>query len=173
MALSSWLPTYYEEVRGLDLSVAAYTAAVFAIAGIPAAIIGGTITSRTGRRRPILLGTGLLLGLGGLATIYAPIGIPLFVAVTMTGMIQWAYEPAIFTLPLELPNSTPERAGAITATMVSVGNGTSFIAPVLVGMLKDMTGSYGLGLSLISASAITLFIAALFLPETGPGRHRR
>lgn len=173
MALSSWLPTYYTEVRGLDLNVAAFTVAVFTIAGIPAALVGGVLTSRTGHRRPILMWAGVLLAIGAIVTVFAPAGLPLYLAVALTGMVQWAYEPAIFTLPLELPGSTPERAGAVTAAMVSVGNGTSFVAPVLVGFLRDATGSYVLGLTLVSASALTLFVAALFLPETGPGRVAR
>ncbi|MBI4236204.1 MAG: MFS transporter, partial [Chloroflexi bacterium] len=172
IALSSWLPTYFTEVRGLSLNVAAFTAAVFTAAGIPAAVLGGFLTTRTGRRRPIILWAGLLLSAGGFATFLAPAGLPLYVAVVATGVLQWAYEPALFSIPLELPGATPERAGAITAAMLTAGNASSFIAPVLVGFLWDTTGSYLPGLSLVAVSSATLLVASLFLPETGPNSKR-
>ena len=168
--LSAWLPTYFTDVRGMDLSAAGFTTAVFTFAGIPAALLGGLLITRTGRRRPIMLWSGLLIGAGGVATFISPAGYLLFAAVLFTGMVQWAYEPALFTLPIELPGSSPERAGAIWAAILTVGNAASFAAPVVVGRVNDVTGSFIPGFAIVCATSLSLFFAILFIPETGPAR---
>jgi predicted MFS family arabinose efflux permease len=173
ITLSTWLPTYYTDVRGLDLGVAAFTASVFTFVGIPASILGGILTARTGKRRPFLIWTGLLLGAAGLAAVVAPAGIPLYLAVLFAGFIQWVYEPALFTIPIELPDSSPERAGAIWAAILTTGNASSFVAPVVVGLFTDVTGSFLPGFVLVCVSSLSILVAALLLPETGPGRQRR
>ncbi len=170
ITLSTWLPTYYEEVRGLSLGVAGFTAAVFAFAGIPANILGGLIAARTGRRRPILMWSGLLIGAAGMTAVFAPAGLLLYLAVIAAGFAQWLYEPSLFTVPIELPGSSPERAGAIWAAILTTGNGSSFIAPILAGAITDYTGSFIPGFLTIAALSFTMFFAALLLPETGPGR---
>ncbi len=168
--LSAWLPTFFTDVRGMDLSAAGFTTAVFTFAGIPAALLGGLLITRMGKRRPIMLWSGLLIGAGGVATFVSPAGYLLFAAVLFTGLLQWAYEPAIFTLPIELPDSSPERAGAIWAAILTVGNAASFVAPVFVGRVNDVTGSFIPAFTIICATSLSLFFAILFVPETGPGR---
>ncbi len=170
ITLSAWLPTYYEEVRGLSLEVAGFTAAVFAFAGIPANIVGGLIATRTGRRRPILMWSGMLIGAAGMTAVFAPAGLLLYLAVIAAGFLQWVYEPSLFTVPIELPGSSPERAGAIWAAILTAGNASSFIAPILAGAITDVTGSFIPGFTAIAALSFTMFVATLFLPETGPGR---
>lgn len=170
ITLSTWLPTFYTDVRGLDLGVAGVTASIFTFVGIPATILGGIITTRMGRRRPILIWTGLFLGTAGAATVLAPAGILIYVAVIVTGFLQWMYEPALFTLPLELPNSSPERAGAIWAAILTMGNASSFIAPIVVGFMTDLSGSFIPGFLLVAVTCFSILAAGLLLPETGPGR---
>ena len=83
--------------------------------------------------------------------------------------MQWAYEPAIFTVPMELKDSTPEKASAIWACMLTAGNASSFVAPVIVGLLFDVTDNYLPGFILIFAISSSLFFASILLPETGTG----
>ena len=168
--LSTFLPTFFEDVRGLSLQAAGILAAVFAFAGIPANILGGIIATVTGRRRPILIWSGLLIGAAGMTTLYAPVGIVLFMAVATAGFLQWVYEPTLFTVPIELRGSSPERAGAIWAAILTTGNASSFVAPIVAGYIIDGTGSFILGIGSIAVFSFTMFFAAMFLPETGPGR---
>ena len=168
--LSTFLPTYFQEVRGLSLQSAGILAAIFAFAGIPANILGGFIATITGRRRPILIWSGLFIGAAGMTTLYAPVGIILLIAIVTAGFLQWVYEPTLFTVPIELRGSSPERAGAIWAAILTTGNASSFVAPIVAGYIIDGTGSFILGIGSIAAFSFTMFFAALLLPETGPGR---
>lgn len=170
IALSTWLPTFFEEERGLSLAAAGLMAGIFALAGAPANIIGGVVTTVVGRRRPIIIWSGLLIGAAGMTTMYAPVGILLFLAVLTSGFLHWIYEPSLFTIPIELPRTTPEQAGAIWAAILAAGNGSSFIAPIIAGFIIDETGSFVIGIAVICATSFTLFIAGVMLPETGPGR---
>ena len=170
ITLNTWLPTFYEEERGLSLAMAGAMAGVFSLAGAPANIVGGAIATITGKRRPILIWSGLLVGAAGVTTIYAPVGIMLISTVVIAGFLHWIYEPTLFTIPIELPGSSPERAGAIWAAILTAGNGSSFFAPILAGFIIDETGSFLFGIALVCATSFTLFIAGILLPETGPGR---
>ena len=91
-------------------------------------------------------------------------------AVATAGFLQWVYEPTLFTVPIELRGSSPERAGAIWAAILTTGNASSFVAPIVAGYIIDGTGSFILGIGSIAVFSFTMFFAAMFLPETGPGR---
>ncbi len=170
ITLNTWLPTFFEEERGLSLAMAGLMAGIFSIAGAPANIIGGAIATFIGRRRPVIIWSGLIVGAAGMTTIYAPVGILMFTAVIVTGFLHWLYEPSLFTIPIELPGSSPERAGAIWAAILTAGNASSFIAPIIAGYIIDETGSFVIGIAVIAVTSFTLFIAGVLLPETGPGR---
>ena len=170
ITLNTWLPTFFEEERGLSLAMAGLMAGIFSIAGAPANIIGGAIATFIGRRRPVIIWSGLIVGAAGMTTIYAPVGILMFTAVIVTGFLHWLYEPSLFTIPIELPGSSPERAGAIWAAILTAGNASSFIAPIIAGFIIDETGSFVIGIAVIAVTSFTLFIAGVLLPETGPGR---
>ena len=70
---------------------------------------------------------------------------------------------------MELKDSTPEKASAIWACMLTAGNASSFVAPVIVGLLFDITDNYLPGFILIFAISSSLFFASILLPETGTG----
>ena len=170
ITLNTWLPTFFEEERGLSLAMAGLMAGIFSLAGAPANVIGGAIATFIGRRRPVIIWSGLIVGAAGMTTIYAPVGILMFTAVIVTGFLHWLYEPSLFTIPIELPGSSPEKAGAIWAAILTAGNASSFIAPIIAGFIIDETGSFVIGIAVIAVTSFTLFIAGIMLPETGPGR---
>ncbi|MFL2640163.1 MAG: CynX/NimT family MFS transporter [Dehalococcoidia bacterium] len=169
IALSTWLPTYYLTERSFDLAMAGFTTSIFTFAGLPATLLGGFLIARLGKRRPILMFAGGLLGItafGAVASTTLPF---IYLFVFLTGFLQWVYEPAIFTVPMELKDSTPEKASAIWACMLTAGNASSFVAPVIVGLLFDITDNYLPGFILIFAISSSLFFASILLPETGTG----
>ena len=125
--------------------------------------------ARLGKRRPILMVSGGLLGITAFAAVISTTLPFIYLFVFLTGFLQWAYEPAIFTVPMELKDSTPEKASAIWACMLTAGNASSFVAPVIVGLLFDVTDNYLPGFILIFAISSSLFFASILLPETGTG----
>ena len=79
---------------------------------------------------------------------------------------------ALFTIPMETRGMTPAHVSLVMGTVFSFGYLVSSWSPVLVGWLRDRTGSYVPGLTIWAAFSWTLLVCALLLPETGPGRVR-
>ena len=55
----------------------------------------------------------------------------------------------------------------VTAAALTIGNASTVVSPLLVGMVTDMVGSYVPSLSVLAILPITAVIAAVKLPETG------
>jgi MFS family permease len=92
----------------------------------------------------------------------------IYVSVALFGIFGNLQTPSLFTIPMELPNLSL-RSGLIVVSVMQVGgNLGNFIGPLLVGYLADMTGSYLPGFITLTVTSLTLLVAGLLLPETGP-----
>jgi cyanate permease len=168
MAISSWLPTYYNEVFGMPLSKASSITGLFTLFGIPACILGGLFPMWVGLRRPFLLIPGLLIGFAGLGSFLFNQPIVIYASVIIFGICIWIFRPSILTLCMELPGMSPSVAAVIIAAALAIGNLVGFTGPLIVGFLFDIYGSYLPGLIVCSILSFSLFICGLLLPETGP-----
>ncbi|MBM3940596.1 MAG: MFS transporter [SAR202 cluster bacterium] len=167
-ALTSWLPTFLTETRDFSEGGAAFAVSLIAFAGLPATFVGGLVAVRTGRRRPLLFVSGLGTGLTAAVALLAPSGLLLYATIAVTGFFLLVYLPGFFSIPLELSGASPERAATVSSVFTSVGNGTGFLSPVVIGVLRDAAGSFMPGFTIFVLGAATLFVAALLIPETGP-----
>jgi len=172
MAISSWLPTYYNEVFGIPLSQASWMTGLFPIFGIVGCILGGVLPMRTGLRKPFLLIPGGLISLAALGTFLINNTIINCISIALFGMCDYIFVPVVFTLCMELPDVTPPIATLVIAAMLAIGNVCGFTGPMIVGFLTDLTGSYLPGMLVCSLLGFSLFVGGLLLPETGPGRTR-
>ena len=171
VALSSWLPTYYFEVHGMSLSEGSSKTAVLPICGLIIVLIAGFLSLRFNRRKPFLFASGIVLGIGGFySIIFAGSPFLLFILIVY-GIGAWLYTPFHATIPLEAEDSNPEKAAAITACIFTIGGSLSFISPIFVGYMADITGSYIYGFGLVGILSWSLVIATIFLPETGSPSH--
>ena len=171
VALSSWLPTYYFEVHGMSLSEGSSKTAVLPICGLIIVLIAGFLSLRFNRRKPFLFASGIVLGIGGFSSIiFAGSPFLLFILIVY-GIGAWLYTPFHATIPLEAEDSNPEKAAAITACIFTIGGSLSFISPIFVGYMSDITGSYIYGFGLVGILSWSLVIATIFLPETGSPSH--
>ncbi|MBI4329603.1 MAG: MFS transporter [Chloroflexi bacterium] len=172
-SLNSWLPSYLHETRGLSLAEAGATVSLLNVAGILGGIAGGTLPALLGVRKPFLIWPGLFMGVAGAATFLTPAGPLLAPAVLLYGFIAWLYQPSLFTIPLELPGMTPERAGAAWGALLTLGTLSSLLATQITGVLTDTLGSYIPALGTWAVLTVTLLFAGLLLPETGPARRSK
>jgi MFS family permease len=168
LSFFSWLPTYYNKVFQMPLETASAVSAIFLLAGIPGSLIGGILPARLGFRKPIIVISGLMLGVLSVACYYFNNPFIIFPALALYGFFGVVYMPSVFTIPMELGGMTP-RSGAIALSLaLSAGNLGGFICPVMVGYLADFTGSYLPGFLICSVLSLSLLIGGLLLPETGP-----
>jgi len=172
MAISSWLPAYYNEVFGMPLSQAGSITGLFPLFGILGCMLGGILPMRTGLRKPFLIIPGILLGFAALGTFLVNNLSIIYVSIALFGICELIFMPVIFTVCMELPGSTPSVAALVIAAMLAIGNVLGFTGPLIVGFLTDITGSYLPGLVVASVLSWSLFIGGLLLPETGPRAKR-
>lgn len=171
-SVGSWLPSYYHEVFKMPLEKASSILATVTIGGTLACIAGGILPTRLGRHKPLLIVPGVFMGLSALSAVLFNNPVIIYLSVGFLGIFSNIQTPSLFTIPMELPNMSL-RSGVIVLLVMQVGgNLGSFISPLIVGYLADITGSYLPGFVTFSVFSLSLLVAGLLLPETGPKAKR-
>ncbi len=170
--LNSWLPTYYHEVFKMPLAKASSITSVLIISGIPASIVGGILPMRLGVRRPLLIISGLFMGISALGCFMVNNTGVIFLSGALFGVFGVVYMPSFLTIPMELPGMRPQTGVLVLALALACGNFGGFMGPLIVGYLTDITGSYIPGFLICCVLSLSLLISGILLPETGPGAKR-
>ena len=167
-ALASWLPSFYNESRGLSLNQASFITGLLPFVGVFAVFVGGLLPSRVGSKRMFFLASGVLVVLGGPGTfLFSNLG-GIYVSVIVVGIGSWLYVPLLLSLPMELPGMTPEKVAIVWGFMITSGGIGMFLSPLLVGGLRDISGSFLPGFIICAVAAWSIFVAGMFIPETTP-----
>ncbi len=162
-ACNNWLPTYYHEAFGWPLAYASSIASLINLAGIPAGLIGGILTSRLTHRGPIFMVPGLIAVFAGLGSFLIDNQTLVIASVLVLGLCLGVFWPALLTIPMEVPGITPRTVPMFFGGMYTIAQVGAVIAPVSVGFLTDLTGSYLPGLVLWSVASTSLFFGGLAL----------
>jgi len=166
-ALTSWLPTYYHETQGMSLSKAAALMGILPLMGVVFLLTAGVLSTRFTRRRPFLLVPGLLSAFAGFGAVLLPDSPALLAALVLVGFCGWFYQPILFAIPMELPGVTSKNVSVVFGLFMLMGGIVGFLAPLVVGLLADATGSYLWGFGLLAVLSPGLALVAWKLPETG------
>jgi len=149
-AFTTWAPTLLNESKGLDLAYATFLASVPMMMSLVCMPFIGWLSDRL-RRRKLLILIGSTLTTSVILVIPYASGLTLILSFVILG-VAFALIPAIvFSLAGETlgPGSAGTSFG-ILITCVSVGQ---TVAPYLVGLVRDMTGSL-----LYSFAAMSMFV---------------
>jgi cyanate permease len=168
LAFNTWLPKYYMEAMGMAKAEAAHVTGLFNLVGIPTAIIAGYLTKRLGVRRPFIIASGLLMAVSSLGMVLFHEPALRTVSAFGLGIALFAYVSPLFTTPMELPGMTPGRMSLMMGTVYSFAYVFSSLSPVVVGYLRDTTGSFLPGFLIWCAFSLVLALGGKLLPETGP-----
>lgn len=164
--LNSWLAGYYQSL-GFSLTAAATAVALISGGSVLFGFTGPAISDRTGRKPLfVIAAVAAIAGIGGL--LLAPTHV-----FWMWPLLCGSSTAIIFTVSMVIPVdvATPEEVGAFGGLMLTVGYGGGILGPLLIGSLRDLTGSnlYPL-LAMLAICFIQLGLCVV-LPETSP-RHR-
>lgn len=134
----AWLPVILVDVAGLAPAAAGVLLSLFAILGMPCALIVPVLVVRRNAVR-LVFGIGIGAGLIGLTgLLLAPALAPLWVAV-------YGFTNVLFPLILVLlgvRSRTSEGAVALSGFVQSIGYAIVAVFPVGLGILHDATGSW-------------------------------
>jgi cyanate permease len=165
-ALTGWLPSFLNEVRGMSLNQAGFITGLLPFVGIFAVLLGGVLPSRIGAKRAFLMVPGLLLVLSGPGTyLFGNLWV-IYLSVVVLGVGSWLYLPTLLSLPMEMPGVTPEKVAVIWGFLITFSGFSMFFSPQLVGGIRDLTGSFTIGFIICSVGAWTLLISGVLMPRS-------
>jgi CP family cyanate transporter-like MFS transporter len=156
--INAWLPSAFTERGWSHASAGALLTAVNGVT-IPVGIFLALRGDRFGSRR-FWLGTGATLQVGGLlGAILAPAGG--FAWAAMIGGAIGLLFPSMMTMPLDVADH-PEDVGAMASLMLGGGYTVAALGPFVLGLIRDLAGSFRLAMwVLLAITAVVLAIALL------------
>lgn len=167
LVFNTWLPTYYQQKFGMSLIAASRLTGLSNMVGIPAAILGGVFTQKLARRKPLIMLSGILVGISAFGLFLTPNLHLLEVCAVLFGVGLFLWLSPLSTIAMELPGITPKKLAILNGIFYGIGYLIAFIAPVITGAIKDHSGSFIPGFLIFATFAWSLFLAGIFLPETG------
>lgn len=160
--LSFWLPQIVKTTfaASSDLAVGAVTAAPYVVATIAMVLVGAFSDRRGDRCFHIAVCSGLA-AVGFAASAYAHSAFLTLAALTLGASGVLAATGPFWTLPGAFLTGTAAACGI--ALINSIANVAGFVAPYVVGRLKDATGGYTTALLLLAAVQVAGSVVALWL----------
>ena len=155
----SWLPSIYAE-RGWSEADAGNLIAVLHAVGLAVGIALPLFADRFGTRRSQLVAVSSVTLVGYLGIVLLPDLAWLWAAVLGVGL--GAVFPLVLTLPVDVAEG-PASVGSTAAFMLLGGYVISSFGPVVLGLLRDATGSYQTDLWLLVVLSVALLGASLAL----------
>jgi MFS transporter, CP family, cyanate transporter len=157
--LSAWLPDAYVEHGWSAGSAGALLALVQAVT-VPTGLTVPWLADRWGSRRFYLASAAAVQMLGLLGVQFWPDAGWLWAVLLGVGI--GTLFPLAMTLPLDLSRDAAQ-AGAVTGMMLGVGYTITGLAPLVLGLVRDATGSFSTSLWLIVAIQSCLLVSSLRL----------
>ncbi len=148
-----WLPKMVQKFPGLTSWQISLVVSIPYLCAIPAMLITGWHSDRTGERKwHAIIAT--LFGAAGLAVSQVPSISPLVAVAgfSIAAMGIMSYYPSYWAMPTKLLSAG--IAAAAFGFINLIANLGGFVGPYTIGFLTDLTGTYVAGVLLLVASAI-------------------
>ncbi len=147
VAFGAYLPTFLTSAYGLALPDAAARAAGFIVLATVARPVGGALSDRYGGV-PVLLVALVSIGVGAIVTAFEPEIVTATVGFLTIAAALGIGNGAIFGL---VGRRAPAgQVGSITGLVGAAGGLGGFLPPIIMGLVVQATGSYAIGLMLLS-----------------------
>ncbi|GIS94304.1 MAG: hypothetical protein CM1200mP22_15410 [Dehalococcoidia bacterium] len=128
-AFTGWLPTFYNEHRGISLSQAGFITGILPFVGVFAVLAGGAVALRVTSPRTLFVASGLLAGFGGLGAFLMPeLGL-IYPSVVLLSIGSWLYVPTLLTLPIQMHGMTPERVAVVWGSFLTFRDSPCLFRP--------------------------------------------
>ena len=152
--VQSWLVAILE-ARGVAVEVAGSVTALLVVGQVIGVLAIPTIAERFGRTRATVIGCGLLGALGALGLLVVPsVVLLLAIPIIFVGLGVGGLSPLIRSIPVELNDIGPALTGTAVGLVYAFGEIGGFLAPVLMGALRDTTGSFTSGIVICAIAAL-------------------
>ena len=149
VALSIYLPTLYKEVFALAPADAGARTAIFVLIATLSRPVGGVLSDRLGGQKLLLY---VFLGIALTSWLMATNSIWLFnLGAVCCAVLFGLGNGGVFKL---VPQYFPNQTGSVTGLVGAAGGLGGFFPPIILGICRDMTGSYVMGFVLLIIFAL-------------------
>ena len=164
--LGFWLPSFIVVEKGYSLEIAGLLVAVGAAVTAPANFLGGYVSDRL--RDPLLvIGTSLsMLALTTVLLVHVHHLWLLFAVFALNGIFVQFYFGPLFAVSIQMLG--PRRAGLTSGISNFFANLGGVTSAYLLGVLKDATGSFAVGLYSLSGLCLLGLLCTLALSRMPP-----
>jgi NNP family nitrate/nitrite transporter-like MFS transporter len=165
VAFGAYLPTYLRSVYDLAVTDAAVRAAGFVVVATAFRPVGGWLSDRTDGARVLSWALGIV-AVGAIVTAFAPPLPPVTVAFLSIAAALGLGNGAVFAL---LGRRVPAaQVGSVTGIVGAAGGLGGFLPPIVMGLVAQATGSYAIGLMLLSDVAFAGLVYTLLRFVSAP-----
>jgi len=167
-----WGPAFFQAERGFGILKSGFFTAVLAVAALPAGIVTGRLSDRLGRRRLSLA----MFPIAALCVVALPLVrsqtmlLLVLVAYGLVGKLAW--DPVMFAWAGDRVTSAHPTTVAgcmgIFGFVIMMG---AFVAPIVTGWIRDLTGSLAGGFY-VAGAVVLLGTLLLLVPRETVHRPR-
>ncbi len=168
LVIITYFPTYYKTLPILSSNyLVAHAPAIAMFSSIPASFMGIVLSRKIGLRVPFVRFSGFFL-IPGIMGMFMFHNVKLIVAsAILTGITLFIFRPSFFTIPQELPGSTPEKSVNMMSVFWALAYVVGTFNTWIVGRIIESTGSFVSGFIYITLMGGSMFIGSFIIPETG------
>jgi MFS transporter, ACS family, tartrate transporter len=163
-ALSFWLPQILKSLSGQSDSLVALMSVAPYVVAVITMVIVGLHSDRTGDRCLHIVGCSLVSALGFLASSYLRAPVAAIAALSIAAAGVFSCMGPFWALPSNFLVDAAAAGGI--ALINSIANVMGFAVPYALGILKDVTGGYGVGLALLAILPLAGALMAFRLRTT-------
>jgi NNP family nitrate/nitrite transporter-like MFS transporter len=166
VAISTYLPTFLVDAYGLDRADAGARAAGFVLLATLARPLGGYLADRHGGA-PLLNGSFTVAAALAVLLAFEPGMLLVTIGFLGIGFALGIGSGAVFKL---VADHFPRETGAVTGLVGAAGGLGGFFPPLVMGAVRDATGSYAIGFMLLSEFALLCLIVNVLVLQQRAGR---
>ena len=159
--INAWLPDSYVE-RGWSTERAGNLLALLNLVAIPAALLIPWLSDRFWGRRGWLVAMALSFLVGVTGFVLLPGAA--YVWVVATGLASGGMFALVMTVPLDIEHHA-RRVGALVGMMLGLGYTIGAVSPILLGAVRDLTGTFTGSLWLLVGFSGLMLGSVLLLPR--------
>ena len=164
-ALTSWLPSFFVEVRGMTSTKAGFVTGLMPFVGVLGVLLGGVLPLRIDSHRFFLVASGAMIVLGGLGSFGAGTVTVIYLSLGLVGLGSWLYVPTLLSMSMQIVGRVPGRVAVVWGSLITFSGMGMFLSPIAVGFLRDVLGSFYPGFLLCSLGAWALLLAGILMPK--------
>lgn len=150
------MPLLLEDLAGVDAARAGALVGLFAIVGLPLSLATPVLTARLRSPAPIMIGSAIAFTIGFLGLAIAPtLATPLWMIALGAGQVLF---PMCLAL-ISLRSRTSHRAVTVSGFVQAIGYGVAAVAPLALGLLRTVTGSWLPAIVILLIAALSTLVA--------------